>query len=389
MLNRAFLEVMLEGDAKGRPFTFPIPTYNITEDFDWDNENMELLWEITAKYGIPYFSNFINSDMKPEDVRSMCCRLRINTQKLERKGGGLFGANPKTGSIGVVTINLPRLAYLCHSEEEFFEALAKMMDLAKNSLEIKRKVLERFTEQGLYPYTKFYLKDIKNTFGGYWKNHFSTIGLIGMNEACLNLLGTDIGSEEGHQFALKTLDFMRERLIQYQEETSNNYNLEATPAEGTSYRLAKIDKEKYPDIVCANEAHWKEGAEPFYTNSTQLPVNYTDDVFEALDLQDELQTKYTGGTVMHLFVGERISDSSVVKALVKRICEQYKLPYFTITPTFSICPNHGYLSGEHHQCPECGAEAEVYSRVVGYLRPIKQWNHGKKEEFRMRKTFKI
>jgi len=379
MLNRAFLEVMLEGDAKGRPFTFPIPTYNITEDFDWDNENMELLWEITAKYGIPYFSNFINSDMKPEDVRSMCCRLRINTQKLERKGGGLFGANPKTGSIGVVTINLPRLAYLCHSEEEFFEALAKMMDLAKNSLEIKRKVLERFTEQGLYPYTKFYLKDIKNTFGGYWKNHFSTIGLIGMNEACLNLLGTDIGSEEGHQFALKTLDFMRERLIQYQEETSNNYNLEATPAEGTSYRLAKIDKEKYPDIVCANEAHWKEGAEPFYTNSTQLPVNYTDDVFEALDLQDELQTKYTGGTVMHLFVGERISDSSVVKALVKRICEQYKLPYFTITPTFSICPNHGYLSGEHHQCPECGAEAEVYSRVVGYLRPVKQWNNGKRK----------
>ena len=389
MLNKAFLEVMLEGDAKGRPFTFPIPTYNITKDFDWDNENMELLWEITAKYGIPYFSNFINSDMKPEDVRSMCCRLRINTQKLERKGGGLFGANPKTGSIGVVTINLPRLGYLCHSEEEFLEALAKMMDLAKNSLEIKRKVLERFTEQGLYPYTKFYLKDIKNTFGGYWKNHFSTIGLIGMNEACLNLLGTDIGTEKGHRFAKKVLDFMRDRLIQYQEETSNNYNLEATPAEGTSYRLAKIDKEKYPDIICANEPQWKEGAEPFYTNSTQLPVNYTDDVFEALDLQDELQTKYTGGTVMHLFVGERISDSSVVKALVKRICEQYKLPYFTITPTFSICPNHGYLSGEHHQCPECGAEAEVYSRVVGYLRPIKQWNHGKKEEFRMRKTFKI
>ena len=389
MLNKAFLEVMLEGDAKGRPFTFPIPTYNITKDFDWDNENMELLWEITAKYGIPYFSNFINSDMKPEDVRSMCCRLRINTQKLERKGGGLFGANPKTGSIGVVTINLPRLGYLCHSEEEFLEALAKMMDLAKNSLEIKRKVLERFTEQGLYPYTKFYLKDIRNTFGGYWKNHFSTIGLIGMNEACLNLLGTDIGTEKGHRFAKKVLDFMRDRLIQYQEETSNNYNLEATPAEGTSYRLAKIDKEKYPDIICANEPQWKEGAEPFYTNSTQLPVNYTDDVFEALDLQDELQTKYTGGTVMHLFVGERISDSSVVKALVKRICEQYKLPYFTITPTFSICPNHGYLSGEHHQCPECGAEAEVYSRVVGYLRPIKQWNHGKKEEFRMRKTFKI
>lgn len=389
MLNKAFLEVMLEGDAKGRPFTFPIPTYNITKDFDWDNENMELLWEITAKYGIPYFSNFINSDMKPEDVRSMCCRLRINTQKLERKGGGLFGANPKTGSIGVVTINLPRLGYLCHSEEEFLEALAKMMDLAKNSLEIKRKVLERFTEQGLYPYTKFYLKDIRNTFGGYWKNHFSTIGLIGMNEACLNLLGTDIGTEKGHRFAKKVLDFMRDRLIQYQEETSNNYNLEATPAEGTSYRLAKIDKEKYPDIICANEPQWKEGADPFYTNSTQLPVNYTDDVFEALDLQDELQTKYTGGTVMHLFVGERISDSSVVKALVKRICEQYKLPYFTITPTFSICPNHGYLSGEHHQCPECGAEAEVYSRVVGYLRPVKQWNNGKKEEFKMRKVFKM
>ncbi|HEC87669.1 MAG TPA: ribonucleoside triphosphate reductase [Thermoplasmatales archaeon] len=389
MLNRAFLEVMLEGDAKGRVFTFPIPTYNITRDFPWDAEFLKLLWEITAKYGVPYFSNFINSDMKPEDARSMCCRLRLDTRRLEKRGGGLFGANPLTGSIGVVTINMPRLGYLSKDEDEFFERLDMLMQLAKNSLEIKRRILEKFTEQGLYPYSKYYLRSIKKRFGAYWKNHFSTIGLVGLNEACLNLLDVTIGNREGKDFGLKVLEFMRNKLIEFQEETGNNYNLEATPAEGTSYRLAMIDKKKYPDIICANEQAFKNGAEPFYTNSSQLPVNYTDDIFEALDLQDELQTKYTGGTVIHIFVGERITNSNVVKSLVKRICYNYKLPYFTITPTFSICPNHGYLPGEHFTCPKCNATCEVYSRVVGYLRPINQWNNGKKEEFRMRKSFKV
>ncbi|RLI52826.1 MAG: ribonucleoside triphosphate reductase, partial [Candidatus Thorarchaeota archaeon] len=389
MLNRAFLEVMLEGDAKGRVFTFPIPTYNITRDFDWDAEFLKPLWGITAKYGVPYFSNFINSDMKPEDTRSMCCRLRLDTRKLEKRGGGLFGANPLTGSIGVVTINMPRLGYLSKDEGEFFERLDGLMQLAKNSLEIKRRILEKFTEQGLYPYSKYYLRNIKKRFGAYWKNHFSTIGLVGLNEACLNLLGVTIGDREGKDFGLKVLEFMRNKLIEFQEETGNNYNLEATPAEGTSYRLAMIDKKKYPDIICANEQAFKNGAEPFYTNSSQLPVNYTDDIFEALDLQDELQTKYTGGTVFHIFVGERITNSDVVKNLVKRICYNYRLPYFTITPTFSICPNHGYLSGEHFTCPKCNATCEVYSRIVGYLRPINQWNDGKKEEFRMRKSFKV
>jgi len=389
MLNRAFLEVMLGGDAKGRVFTFPIPTYNITRDFHWDAEFLKPLWEITAKYGVPYFSNFINSDMKPEDARSMCCRLRLDTRKLEKRGGGLFGANPLTGSIGVVTINMPRLGYLSRDEDEFFERLDRLMQLAKNSLEIKRRVLEKFTEQGLYPYSKYYLRNIKKQLGAYWKNHFSTIGLVGLNEAYLNLLGVTIGDREGKNFGLKVLEFMRNKLVEFQEETGNNYNLEATPAEGTSYRLAMIDKKKYPDIICANEQAFKNGAEPFYTNSSQLPVNYTDDVFEALDLQDELQTKYTGGTVIHIFVGERITNSDVVKNLVKRICYNYKLPYFTITPTFSICPNHGYLPGEHFTCPKCNATCEVYSRVVGYLRPINQWNNGKKEEFRMRKSFKV
>jgi len=389
LFNRAFLEVMLEGDAKGRVFTFPIPTYSITRDFDWDAEFLNTLWEITAKYGVPYFSNFVNSDMKPEDAISMCCRLRLDTRKLEKRGGGLFGANPLTGSIGVVTINMPRLGYLSKDENEFFERLDMLMQLAKNSLEIKRRILEKFTEQGLYPYTKYYLRNIKKRFGAYWKNHYSTIGLVGLNEACLNLLGVTIGDREGKDFGLKVLEFMRNKLIEFQEETGNNYNLEATPAEGTSYRLAMIDKKKYPDIICANEQTFKNGAEPFYTNSSQLPVNYTDDIFEALDLQDDLQTKYTGGTVMHLFVGERITNSEVVKSLVKRICYSYKLPYFTITPTFSICPNHGYLPGEHFTCPRCNTACEVYSRIVGYLRPINQWNDGKKEEFRMRRSFKV
>jgi len=389
MFNRAFLEVMLEGDARGRVFTFPIPTYNITKDFDWDNHGLELLWEVTAKYGVPYFANFVNSDMSPEDARSMCCRLRLDTRKLEKRGGGLFGSNPLTGSIGVVTINMPRLGYFSKDEDEFFERLEKIMVLAKNSLEIKRRVLEKFTEENLYPYIKYYLREVKKRFDAYWKNHFSTIGLIGMNEACLNLLGENIASKSGRSFALKVLDFMREKLVEFQEETGNNYNLEATPAEGTSYRLAKKDKEKYPDIICGNEEEYRKGAEPFYTNSTQLPVNFSDDIFEVLELQDSIQTKYTGGTVLHIFVGERVTNHESVKNLVRKICWNYRLPYFTVTPTFSVCPSHGYLTGEQTRCPECGASCEVYSRVVGYLRPVNQWNKGKQEEFKLRKKFRV
>ncbi|NWF53080.1 MAG: ribonucleoside triphosphate reductase [Nitrospirae bacterium] len=389
LLNKAFLEVMLEGDAKGRVFTFPIPTYNITKNFNWDNHNIDLLWLVTAKYGIPYFSNFINSDMKPEDARSMCCRLRLDTRELRRRGGGLFGANPLTGSIGVVTINMPRLGYLSKDEDEFIKRLEQLMFLAKVSLEIKRKVLEKFTEGDLYPYAKYYLRNIKKRFNEYWKSHFSTIGLVGMNEACLNLFGKNIGTEAGRTFTLKILDLMRKNLLQFQKETGNNYNLEATPAEGVSYRLAKIDKEKFPKIICANEDANKEGAEPFYTNSSQLPVNFTDDIFEVLYLQDEIQTNYTGGTVVHIFVRERICDPGAVKGLVRKICENFHLPYLTITPTFSVCPSHGYIASEHERCPECGSGTEIYSRIVGYLRPIRQWNKGKREEFKHRKMFKI
>lgn len=387
MLNRAFFEVMMEGDAKGRVFTFPIPTYNITKDFDWDNPNYEGLWKMTGKYGIPYFANFVNSDMKPEDVRSMCCRLRLEVKRLEKKGGSYFGANPLTGSIGVVTINMPRIGYLSRSEEEFFERLSQLMELAKKSLEIKREVIEDLTERGLYPYSKFYLRSVKERFGEYWKNHFSTIGIVGMNEACINFLGEPIYTEAGRSFTLRVLDFMRERLLKFQEETGNNYNLEATPAESTAYRLAKLDKERFPDIVVANEEKYKEGAEPFYTNSTQLPVSYTDDPFVALDLQDEFQIRYTGGTVLHFFIGERIYDTKALRNFIKKVCENYRLPYFTITPTFSVCPNHGYISGEKEACPLCGAKTEVYSRIVGYLRPVHQWNEGKREEFKLRKTF--
>ncbi len=389
MFNRALLEVMAEGDAKGRVFTFPIPTYNITKDFDWANPNLDVLWQVTAKYGVPYFSNFINSDMNPEDARSMCCRLRIDNRELERRGGGLFGSSPLTGSIGVVTINMPKLGYSARDEEDFIMVLERLMVLAKESLEIKRKVLENFMEKNLYPYTKYYLRGVKERFGEYWKNHFSTIGLVGMNEACLNMFGENIASEKSRAFTSRVLDFMRDKLLEFQAETGNNYNLEATPAEGTSYRLAKKDKESNPKIICANEEDWEKGAEPFYTNSTQLPVNYTDDVFEALDLQDEIQTKYTGGTVIHIFAGERVSDSNTLKALIRKICELYHLPYFTFTPTFSVCPSHGYIAGEHYACPTCGAETEVYSRVVGYLRPVNQWNRGKQEEFKKRKTFDI
>ncbi len=388
MLNRAFFEVMVEGDAKGRVFTFPIPTYNITCDFEWDDVKYDGLWKMTAKYGIPYFANFVNSEMKPEDIRSMCCRLRLDLSRLERKGGSFFGANPLTGSIGVVTINMPRLGYLSKSEEEFFQRLSELMDLAMESLEIKREVLEELTEKGLYPYSRFYLRDIKSRFGQYWKNHFSTIGLVGMNEACLNLFGVSIAEPEGRDFAIRVLDFMRDKLLEFQKKTGNNYNLEATPAESTAYRLAKLDKRFFPDILVANEDNYRKGAEPFYTNSTQLPVDYTDDPFLVLEHQEELQIRYTGGTVIHFFVGERIEDTEALKNFVRKVCERYRIPYFTITPTFSVCPNHGYLSGEYESCPYCGSKTEVYSRVVGYLRPVHQWNEGKREEFRLRKTFR-
>lgn len=390
MLNSAYFEVMMQGDSKGQVFTFPIPTYNITKDFDWENSELEGLWEMSAKYGIPYFSNFINSDMSPEDARSMCCRLRIDNRKLEYRGGGLFGSNPLTGSVGVVTMNLPRMAFLADSEQEFLGILAENMELAKESLEKKRKVLESFTDKDLYPYTKFYLRDIKQRYGVYWKNHFSTIGLVGMNEACLNLFNEGIGSEIGKKFALRVMDFMRDKIAQYQRETGNNYNLEATPAEGTSYRLAKMDKEKLVDIKCANdEDYYSKSAKPFYTNSTQLPVNFSDDIFEVLDHQDDLQTKYTGGTVVHIYAGERIHDAKVMKNLVKKVCTNYKLPYFTFSPTFSTCPTHGYIAGEHFMCPKCGEDCEVFSRVVGYIRPVRQWNEGKRAEFAARKTFVI
>jgi len=389
IFNKAFLEIMLEGDAKGRVFSFPIPTFNIGRDFDWDNPKLKMLWEVTGKYGLPYFANFVNSDMKPEDARSMCCRLRIDNRKLYKRGGGLFGSSPLTGSVGVVTINMPRLSYFSKTKEEFLERLEKLMLLAKNSLEIKRKILEKLTEGDLYPYAKFYLRNIKNRFGQYWKNHFSTIGLIGMNEACINLLAKDIGTEEGKNFATEVLNFMRNKLLVFQNETKNCYNLEATPAEGTSYRLARADKKKYPKIICANENEYSKEAEPFYTNSSQLPVNYTDDIFEALDLQDKIQTLYSGGTVIHLFAGEQIKDFQTVKTLVRKICENYRLPYFTLTPTFSVCPAHGYIAGEHYTCPKCNVKTEVYSRVVGYLRPVQQWNKGKKEEFKQRKTFVV
>ena len=383
LLNKAFLEVMIEGDAKGRVFTFPIPTYNITRDFNWEDPRLSYLWEATAKYGIPYFSNFVNSDLDPNDARSMCCRLRLDTRKLEARGGGLFGANPLTGSIGVVTLNLPRIGYRAHSEEEFFALLEENLQIAKNSLEIKRKILERYTLNGLYPYTRFYLKNIYERFLQYWKNHFSTIGIIGMNEACVNHLGKNLGTSDGRDFALKVMDYLRERLVAFQEETECNYNLEATPAEGTSYRLAILDKKFHPDIISANCG----SDTPFYTNSSQLPVNFSDDIFEVLDLQDELQTKYTGGTVLHIFGGERVEHGESIRKLVRTICDSYRLPYFTFSPTFSICPQHGYLVGEQPVCPLCHKQTEVFSRIVGYLRPVSQWNEGKKAEFRLRTTF--
>ena len=383
---RAFYECMMEGDARGRVFTFPIPTVSIGKDFDWNNPALDTLWEATAKYGINYFSNFIHSDMKPDDFRSMCCRLRLSNKELLKRGGGLFGSAPLTGSIGVCTINMPRIGYLSKTKKEFFVRLEKLMDLAKQSLEIKRKALENFIEKGLYPYSKHYLDGVKKMRDNYFGNHFSTIGLLGMNEACLNFLGESIGTKRGRKFSLEVLDFMREKMVKYQEETGNLYNLEATPAEGTSFRQAKTDKEKYPEIITAGTKKV-----PYYTNSSQLPVNYTDDIFEALKLQDDSQCRYTGGTVEHLFLGERVSDPQSAKMLVKKVFENFHLPYITITPTFSICPSHGYLAGEHFECPQCIIKqpCEVYSRVVGYLRPVSQWHAGKQQEFKERKVFRL
>ncbi len=346
LINRAFCELMMAGDAKGRIFTFPIPTYNITRDFDWENENLEPLWEMTRKYGIPYFANFVNSDMDPDDARSMCCRLRLDNRELRKRLGGLFGSAPLTGSIGVVTINLPRIAYLATCEEDFFDRLSHLMELAKVSLEIKRKVIEDFTERGLYPYSRVYLSAIKEKTGAYWTNHFSTIGILGMNEACLNFLGEPIYTSAGKDWAKKVLLFMREKITQFQEETGNLYNLEATPAEGASYRLARLDRRRFSSIKTSGTEEI-----PYYTNSVHLPVNYTDDVFEILSHQDDLQTLFTGGTVVHLFIGEEIPDTAMVKNLVRAIVQRFRLPYFSITPTFSVCPVHGYLPGKHTVCP--------------------------------------
>ena len=387
MINKAFLEVMSEGDAKGRVFTFPIPTYNITPDFDWHAPGLEKLWEVTAKYGIPYFSNFVNSDLSPDDARSMCCRLRLDTRHLEKRGGGLFGANPLTGSIGVVTINMAAIGYQAENEEDFFKRLDGLMEIARTSLETKRKVLEQFTAKGLYPYTSFYLRDVKKRFDTYWENHFSTIGLIGGNEACLNLLGYDIGTDEGRAFAGRMLDHMRDTLARFQEETGNHYNLEATPAEGTGFRLASLDTKRFPEMKARLTC--PDSGTPIYSNSTQLPVNYTDDIFEVLELQDDLQAKYTGGTVVHSFLGEAVADPQAVRSYVNKVCHNYHLPYFTVTPSFSICPTHGYIRGEVDRCPNCEEKTEIYSRVVGYMRPVDQWNEGKQAEFAVRSHYRV
>jgi len=385
ILNKAFYEVVMEGDSKGRPFTFPIPTISVGKDFDWDNPTLDPMWEATAKYGINYFSNFVQSDMNPEDFRSMCCRLRLDNKELVKRGGGLFGSQPLTGSIGVCTIGLPRIGYLSKTKKEFFERLFEAMSLAKESLEIKRKTLDNFIEKGLYPYSRHYLSSVKKMRGSYYGNHFSTIGLLGMNEAVLNFIGEDIGTKKGKKFAMEVLEFMREKLVDFQKETGNLYNLEATPAEGASFKLARLDRKEYPDIITAGTKDV-----PYYTNSTHLPVSYTDDVFEALDHQDELQCAYTGGTVAHLFLGESLPSIESVKSLVKKVFEKYHLPYITITPTFSICPTHGYLSGENFTCPKCTIQqpCEVYSRIVGYLRPVNQWHSGKQQEFKERKAYK-
>ena len=389
LFNKAFAELMSEGDATGTPFSFPIPTYNITKDFDWDNPDYKPIWEMTSKYGIPYFSNFVNSDLSPDDVRSMCCRLRLDKRELNRRGGGLFASNPLTGSVGVVTINLPKLGYEASSEQQLMQRLRNLMELAKSSLEIKRKTIESYTEKGLYPYSKYYLRDIRKRYNCFWKNHFSTIGIVGMNECCLNFLGVGIADPDGKAFAIRVLNYMRDVLVEFQEETGNIYNLEATPAESTAYRFARIDTMQYEDIITANHKDYLNGSKPYYTNSTHLPVNFSDDVFRVLNHQDELQTLYTGGTVLHIFTGEKAIPAASVRSIVKKIAGQFRLPYFTLSPTFSICPSHGYIHGEHFECPECGSACEVFSRIVGYLRPVSQWNDGKKKEFIDRKVFRF
>ena len=379
MVNKAFIEIMIEGDANGRGFQYPIPTYSITRDFDWSEpENNKLLFEMTAKYGTPYFSNYINSDMEPSDVRSMCCRLRLDLRELRKKSGGFFGSGESTGSVGVVTINLPRIAYLAADEADFYARLDKLMDIAARSLRTKRTVITKLMENGLYPYTKRYL--------GTFANHFSTIGLIGMNEVGLNAkwLRADLTDERVQAFAKEVLDHMRERLSDYQEAYGDLYNLEATPAESTTYRFAKHDKSSFPDIITANE-----NGTPYYTNSSHLPVGYTEDIFSALDVQDDLQTRYTSGTVFHAFLGEKLPDWQAAAVLVRKIAENYKLPYYTMSPTYSVCAEHGYLTGEQFTCPHCGKKTEVYSRITGYYRPVQNWNDGKSQEYKDRKVYDI
>jgi ribonucleoside-triphosphate reductase len=380
MINKAFIEIMIEGDANGRGFQYPIPTYSITKDFDWsETENNRLLFEMTAKYGTPYFSNYINSDMEPSDVRSMCCRLRLDLRELRKKSGGFFGSGESTGSIGVVTINLPRIAYLSKDEADFYARLNKMMDLSARSLKVKRDIVTKLLNEGLYPYTKRYL--------GTFENHFSTIGLIGMNEAALNAswLQCDLTSQKARAFAKDVLNHMRERLADYQEKYGDLYNLEATPAESTTYRLAKHDLARYPDIIHAG----KGDEAPYYTNSSHLPVGYTSDIFEALEVQDELQTLYTSGTVFHAFLGEKLPGWQAAAALVRKVAENFKLPYYTLSPTYSICRNHGYLAGEKHSCDVCGEPTEIYSRITGYYRPVQNWNVGKAQEFKDRKLYDL
>ena len=383
MFNIAFCEVMMEGDGAGRAFSFPIPTVNITDDFPWDSDSVNNIMEMTRKFGTPYFANFVNSDLSPEDIRSMCCRLRLDNRELRHRGGGLFGANPLTGSINVVTLNMARIGYVAKDVAEFKKQVRKLMEYAREICDAKREMLESYMETGLYPYSRFYLTGVKQATGEYFKNHFSTIGLNGMNEACRNLLGADITTEEGNAFAVDIMDFMNRVIILFQEETGTLWNLEASPAEGTSYRFARLDKKIYPTILTAGKN------EPYYTNSTQLPVGATEDIFEAIELQEKLQTAYTGGTVLHGFLGEKIDDIETCKVFLRKIMERTSIPYVTITPTFSICQDHGYLSGEQFTCPTCGKEAEVWTRVVGFHRPVQSWNKGKKEEYKERVAYDV
>lgn len=384
IFNKAFCSVMLEGDAKGRVFTFPIPTLNITKDFDWNSPVVDAFMEITCKYGIPYFANYINSDLSPEDAVSMCCRLRLDVTELRKRGGGLFGSNPMTGSIGVVTLNMPRIGYLATDEEDFFKRVERLARISQTSLEIKRKIIEKESEKGLYPYSTHFLRSVKERTGRFWDNHFNTIGLVGMNECLLNFMGKDIGTPEGLEFSIKVMNFLRSLMQEFQKESGRSYNLEATPAEGTSYRLARLDRKKFgKDIISAGDEV------PYYTNSTQLPASYTDDIMKCVELQDELQYLYTGGTVQHLYLGEKIEDIQVAKKLIKKIFEVSKMPYISLTPTFSVCNEHGYLAGEQWSCPTCGKDTEVYSRVTGYLRPVQNYNDGKKAEYKDRVKFKV